>query len=74
MDCLDRWRDRLMIENAWLDLGSTPSLHKGGIKFFKNGCNGGGGGAGDGKFFVEMGESQELGVGAWFYNRGIGNF
>ena len=63
MDCLDRWRDRLMIENAWLDLGSTPSLHKGGIKFFKNGCNGGGGGGRGWKIFRRNGGKPGTGGG-----------
>ena len=38
--------------------------HKGGMRFFRNGCNGG-----DGEFLQEMGEP---GMGGWFYNGRIG--
>ena len=38
--------------------------HKEGMRFFRNGCNGG-----DGEFLHEMGEP---GMGGWFYNGRIG--
>ena len=43
-------------------------LHKGGMRFFKNGCNGG-----MENFLLEICEEARNG-GGWFYNEGMGNF
>ena len=47
-----------------------PLLHKGGMRLFKNGCNGGG----MGNFYKKLGGSQEMGRGVWFYNGEDGKF
>ena len=46
-------------------LEPPPPFHKGGIKFFKNSYNGGGG---DGKFLLKMEGEPGIGGGDWFYN------
>ena len=52
---------------------TVPSLEfyiERGMRFFKNGCNGGGGG-GNEKFFLEI--VGKPGIGGWFNNRRMRN-
>ena len=63
---------------------NTPPapLHKVGMRFFKNGCNGGagvgvgvgGGGGGAWGVFARNGENGEMGMRFWFCNGGMGKF
>ena len=48
---------------------TPPPLYKGGMRFFKNGHNGGGGG--DGKFLLEMGDGGKGGMGGRACNGGM---